>query len=142
MNPKTNPATNAYSQVGLETAVASASPHKLILMLFDGALQAVRAAMGYMEKKKPGPKGENVGRAMDVINELNASLRHDVGGEIAPNLALLYEHMNMRLLQGNLDNNREYLEEVVQILSELREAWAAIGSAEQDAKPNKNKKSQ
>jgi flagellar protein FliS len=119
---------NAYSRVGEETGVASASPHQLIVMLFDGALVAVRAAQQYMKSGNIPAKGQSISKAIMIIDGgLRASLNLEVGGDIAKNLSALYEYMSKQLLIANLKNQPETLEMVHGLLSELKEAWEAIG---------------
>ncbi|MGZ8289029.1 MAG: flagellar export chaperone FliS [Telluria sp.] len=120
---------NAYAKVGIETGVMAASPHKLIVMLFDGALTAIRNAQAHMKAGNIPEKGSQISKAIKIIeNGLRASLDRDVGGEIAHGLDSLYEYMGHRLLMANLNNQPELLEEVHRLLSELRDAWNAIGN--------------
>lgn len=120
---------NAYAKVGLETSVVSASPHKLIVMLFDGALVAVRSALIHMKAGSVPEKGKAISHAILIIDSgLRASLDKTVGGQIAENLDALYEYMSARLLTANLSNNQAMLEEVQGLLSDLRDSWNAIGN--------------
>ncbi len=121
---------NAYSKVGIETGVTAASPHKLIVMLFDGALVSIATAMMHMRAGNIPEKGAAISKAIMIIDSgLRASLDKKVGGEIAEGLDALYEYMGARLLQANLKNQIEILEEVQRLLSELRGAWNAIGNS-------------
>jgi flagellar protein FliS len=118
---------NAYAKVGVETGVTSASPHKLIVMLYDGALVAVSSALHNMKSGNIAEKGKYISKAILIIDSgLRASLNKDAGGEIALNLDSLYEYMSTRLLQANLNNQPELLEEVYGLLLELKKAWDAI----------------
>lgn len=133
---------NAYAKVGLETGVVSASPHKLIVMLFDGALVAVSTALMHMKAGNIPEKGIAISKAILIIDSgLRASLDKKVGGDIAEGLDALYEYMGARLLLANLKNQVDILEEVQRLLSDLRGAWNAIGgtpippSAALDAAP-------
>ena len=124
---------NAYAKVGIETGVISASPHKLIVMLFDGALVSVTAAIMHMKAGDIPAKGAAISKAIMIIDSgLRAALDKKAGGEIAVGLDALYEYMGSRLLQANLKNQVDILEEVQRLLGELRGAWNAIGA---DAKP-------
>ena len=121
---------NAYSKVGIETGVTAASPHKLIVMLFDGALVSIATAMMHMRAGNIPEKGAAISKAIMIIDSgLRASLDKKVGGEIAEGLDALYEYMGARLLQANLKNQIDILEEVQRLLSELRGAWNAIGNS-------------
>ena len=93
---------NAYAKVGLETSVISASPHKLIVLLYDGALAAIKSAANHMAAGRIAEKGEAIGKALDIINNgLRASLDKKGGGEIAANLDSLYVYMAQRLLTAS-----------------------------------------
>ena len=118
---------NAYASVGLETGVAAASPHKLIVMLFDGALTSLTIALTEMHAKNIAAKGRAISRAIRIIEEgLRASLDKSAGGEIAGSLDSLYEFIANRLVQANLENRPEYIQEAQRLLGELRSAWLAI----------------
>jgi flagellar secretion chaperone FliS len=133
---------NAYAKVGIETGVTSASPHKLIVMLFDGALVSVNAAIMHMKAGNIPEKGAAISKAMMIIDSgLRAALDKKAGGEIAEGLDALYEYMGARLLQANLKNQVDILEEVQRLLGELRGAWNAIGAtpaAQDGATPPKS----
>lgn len=119
---------NAYANVGLETGIGAASPHQLVVMLFDGALVSVLSAQTHMKDGNIPAKGAAISKAITIIdNGLRAALDHKAGGEIAANLDALYDYMGRRLLQANLENNAGILEEVRKLLADLRETWNAIG---------------
>jgi flagellar secretion chaperone FliS len=125
---------NAYAKVGVETGVASASPHKLIVMLFDGALMALNAAQQQMQAGDIPGKGQSISKVISIIDSgLRASLDHKAGGSIAINLDALYEYMSRRLLSANLENNPAILEEVRGLLLDLKGAWETIGDVPQAA---------
>ena len=117
----------AYAQVGVETGVSTADPHKLILMLFDGALLSVGTASAAMENQDIPGKGQAISKAIEIIGSgLQASLDLNAGGELAARLSALYDYMSERLVQANLHNSRPALDEVRGLLEILREAWAGI----------------
>jgi flagellar protein FliS len=119
---------NAYAKVGLETSVISASPHKLIVMLYDGALVAIKSAASHMAAGHIAEKGAAISKALDIINNgLRASLDKKGGGDIAENLDSLYVYMSERLLAANLNNAPAMLEEVRTLLLDLRDTWVQIG---------------
>lgn len=121
-------AADTYAKVGLETGVVAASPHKLILMLFDGALLSIRMATKHMSEGNIAAKSEAISKAITIISGgLKASLDVKKGGEIAARLDALYDYMCQRLFTANIRNQPELLEEVYQLLSELQEAWKQIG---------------
>jgi len=126
----TQKGVNAYANVGMETGVTAASPHKLIVMLFDGALVSVNSAIMHMKAGSIPAKGAAISHAILIIDSgLRASLDKKAGGTIAESLDALYEYMGTRLIEANLRNQVELLEEVRHLLSELRGAWDAIGDS-------------
>jgi flagellar protein FliS len=133
---------NAYAKVGIETGVAAASPHKLIVMLFDGALVSLGTALLQMRAGNVAEKGKALSKAITIIDSgLRASLDKKVGGEIAQSLDALYEYMSARLLMANLKNEEEPVLEVQRLLTDLRETWNAIGAtpAVQSPTPSANR---
>lgn len=124
----------AYAQVGVESAVMSASPHQLVVMLFDGALSAIKKAAILMEQGDIPGKGLALSKAINIItNGLRAGLNHEAGGEIAANLDDLYDYMTRRLLQANLHNDIDAIEEVERLLTNIADAWKEIGPNAQAA---------
>lgn len=120
---------NAYAQVSVETGVMAATPHKLILMLMEGASIAIAMAQKHMQGGDIKNKGLAITKAILIIdNGLRASLNQEVGGEIAPNLDALYEYMSRRLFSANLKNNIETLQEIHALLGEIKGAWEQIAT--------------
>lgn len=120
-------AINAYAKAGLDSSVTSADPHKLILLLYQGALLAISSAKNQMLRKEIAAKGKSISHAIMIIDEgLKNSLDKNAGGELAQNLSALYEYMNQRLLVANLKNDVAALDEVSGLLSELKGAWEEI----------------
>jgi flagellar protein FliS len=121
-------AVDVYAQVGVETGVAAADPHKLILMLFDGTHAALCAAKTAIGRNDIPAKTTAISKAIAIIDGgLKASLDINAGGVLAERLAGLYDYMLNRLLAANLRNDTELLDEVNRLLDELRGAWAQIG---------------
>lgn len=122
-----NSGANAYNKVGVETGVATASPHKLVVMLFEGAMVAIATAIQHMHAGDVAAKGQAISKAISIIdNGLRASLDKKVGGDLALSLDSLYEYMTTRLLIANLKSQPKILEEVYQLLKGLKDAWEAI----------------
>ena len=120
---------SAYAAIGIETGVLVASPHKLIVMLFDGALLSVTMGLQHMKEQETEKKGMAISRAIWIIDGgLRASLDKQAGGEIAANLDALYAYISGQLLMGNIKNQPALLEEAHALLTELRAAWNAIAS--------------
>ena len=126
----------AYKNVGVENGVSSADPHRLTLMLFEGALVSTNAARIHLENGDVPLKGSAISKAIEIIsNGLKVSLDFDVGGELAQRLASLYDYMCTRLLHANIRNDLAALAEVSTLLRELKEAWEQIGKPNSNGKP-------
>lgn len=120
-------AIDSYTKVGVETGVVGANPHKLILMLFEGARLTIAQAIQHIRRNEVAEKGRRISQAIDIITSgLKASLNQDVGGQLAERLAALYDYMAARLLYANIHSDIEALEEVDRLLSEIMIAWAEI----------------
>lgn len=129
---------NAYGKIGLETGVSAASPHKLIVMLYEGALTALSKAMHELKAGNIAAKGKSISHAISIIDGgLRASLDKESGGEIARSLDSLYEYMSDRLLHANLHNKLEVLEEIHGLLRDLKLTWESIApdAAERQPQP-------
>lgn len=126
--------TESYAKVGVDAAVETSDPHRLVLMLFEGAIAAVSLARIHMEAGQIPQKGAAISKAIDlVINGLQASLDREAGGDLAERLAALYEYIAQRLLFANLKNSVAALDEASELLSSLRDAWAQIAPNDQAA---------
>lgn len=124
-------ALNAYRSVGIETIVESASPIKLVLMLFDGARAAVSAAIAHLHGNNIPAKCEAISKAISIIDAgLKASLDLSVGGALAQNLSDLYTYMTQRLLYANLKNDAAALAEIAKLLEQLGSAWESLATTQ------------
>lgn len=123
-------AAHAYANVGLETGVIAASPHQLIVMLYEGAELAVRMAIKHMNEGDFAKKSDAITKATTIVSDgLRAALDFKQGGEIAQQLGALYDYMNQRLLLAHVKNETAPLEEVLGLLRELHGAWEQIGAS-------------
>lgn len=121
---------NAYAQISVDSAVQSADPHRLILLLFQGAESAVALSREAIRQNNLQAKSQAVSNAIDIItNGLMASLDKTAGGDLAEKLGALYEYMSTRLLHANLKNDINALDEVSMLLGEIRSAWEEINPA-------------
>jgi flagellar protein FliS len=117
----------AYRQMAAETGVSSASPHRLVTMLFDGYLESVAQARGAMRSGRLEEKGRAIGRAVRIVDEgLRAALNLESGGRLARDLHELYGYLTLRLTQANLRNDEAALDECQRLVQPLREAWISI----------------
>jgi len=127
-------AAQAYARIGLETGVAAASPQRLVVMLYDGALAAIADGRAHMVAGSTAPKGRALGKAIGIIDEgLKAALDPSQGGAIARQLMDLYDYIAQRLLLGNARNDVGLLDEATRLLGELRDAWASLAARQDDA---------
>ncbi len=125
-SPNKDSMLNQYRQVGTQSGVASASPHRLIQMLMEGALEKINLAKGYMQRGDVALKGSHISWAISIIDGLRMSLDIEAGGEIAQNLDDLYDYMGRRLAEANLENNEAMLNEVAGLIIEIKLAWDAV----------------
>lgn len=121
-------AVQNYSSVKVHSSVETASPHRLIQMLFEGALERIAQAKGAMAQNQIARKGELIGKAVAIVGGLQGSLNDKEGGALAANLDGLYDYIIRRLSQANYENNTEYLDECGRLLGEIKTAWDAIGN--------------
>ena len=123
----TSAAIKAYNKVGVESNVVGADPHKLISMLFEGALLSIAKAQNGIKRNDIPVKSDAIFKASAIITEgLVASLDMKAGGEIAKNLASLYGYMITRLVTANMNNDVAILDEVSNLLAGLKDAWDSI----------------
>lgn len=127
-SPAAQMMSGLYRQVGAQTGVEGASPHRLVTLLFDGFLDCLVQARGAMEASDTEAKGRALGRAGRIVDEgLKASL-HPAGGELSHNLSLLYSYISAALLKAHLHNDAAALDECRHLMEPLRDAWVSIGA--------------
>jgi flagellar protein FliS len=119
-------ALREYGSVGTDARVTAADPHTLILMLMNGALDALAAGKGHVQRGAVDEKGRSLSRAIAIIDGLRASLDHSAGPELAANLDDLYDYMGRRLLHANVHDDVGAIDEVASLLREIKSAWEAI----------------
>lgn len=117
----------SYQSVGYETDIRGSDPHRLIILLFEGALSALDRAETSLNAKNYQDKTNALTRAIEIILDgLSASLNMEDGGDVAANLKSLYEYMASRLTHANFQNDLAAINEVRGLLTELCEAWKEI----------------
>ena len=109
-----------------DAAVTTQSKGRLIVMLYEGAIKFMKLAVKELEAGNNLEKGQYINRAQDIINELNAILDTDTGGELANNLRKLYCFMSNRLAQANTKRDPHIIREVISIMEELNQGWRTI----------------
>jgi flagellar protein FliS len=117
---------NAYKKGNLKQDVSTADPHRLTLMLMQGALERMAYAKGCIERKDLAGKSDHLSRVNAILLHLRDTLDLDVGGEVAENLYALYQYMMQRLVDANVQNNLQIMDEVITLLLPIKTAWASI----------------
>jgi len=117
---------NAYKKGNLKQDVAHADPHKLTLMLMQGALERMAYAKGGMERKDFAFKAEHISRATAIIVTLRDTLDMEAGGEVSANLFNLYDYMVQRLVDASVQNSLKIMDEVINLLLPIKTAWSQI----------------
>lgn len=116
----------AYKKVSIDSQLSSASPHKVVQMLMAGAIERLIQGKAAMLQNNVAVKGERLGKALDIIISLRSCLSMDDGGDIAKNLDQLYEFMITQITSANSTNNPEQLDDVIDIVREIKSAWDQI----------------
>jgi flagellar protein FliS len=122
----THSALKQYQQVGVESAVVYANPHRLAQILFENALDSIAAARRHLGQGKMAKKAEHISRVLNIVEGLRINLDLERGGQIAANLDSLYEYVGMRLLHANVKNDPRILDEVASLFGEIKSGWDAI----------------
>jgi flagellar protein FliS len=115
-----------YRSVNLEAQVMEADGHRLVQMLFDGAIERISAARAALEAGNLARKGELVSKAITILGGLRETLDFKAGGELAENLDGLYAYMQRKLLEAHAKNQPQGFAEVIDLLRPLAEAWRSI----------------
>ncbi|GAJ26371.1 flagellar biosynthesis protein FliS [Liquorilactobacillus sucicola DSM 21376 = JCM 15457] len=110
----------------LKNQVISASPNKLIEMLYQGAIKSVKIAGLAIENDDPKKAHKELVRAQDILMELKGSLNTEVESDVPANLESLYDFMNEQLVKANINKDKTLLPPVVKMLTELLDAWTQI----------------
>jgi flagellar protein FliS len=126
----------AYSSAQAHGGVAAADPHRLIVMLMDGALERIARARGCIGNGALAEKNQLLSSAVSIVDELRCSLDLEKGGTLAANLDDLYDYMCRQLVKANLSNRIETLDEVAHLLNEIRSAWIALPAEARALRPN------
>ncbi|MBE1274711.1 flagellar export chaperone FliS [Enterovibrio baiacu] len=116
----------AYKKVSVDSQLSAASPHKVIQMLMAGAIERLIQGKAAMLQGDIAMKGERLGKALDIIISLRTCLSMDEGGEIASNLDALYDFMIRQISEANRDNLDAPIDDVIDILREIKSAWDQI----------------
>lgn len=115
-------AAQAYFQTGVTTT----GQGDILLMLYDGAIKFMNQAKERLEANDMAGKGNNITKALQILEELNSILDMQKGGELSANLRNLYIFCTNRLVMANIKKSTEIIDEVIKIVTGLRAAFAAI----------------
>lgn len=118
--------TKQYANTYVETAVSEATPHKLVEMLYEGAIKNMNLAQVFIEQKNYEKKSLHINKALAILNALRAGVDLDNGGEVAQNLYDLYDYCYRTLFTASAQNNPTVLKEVQGHISVLKEAWTEM----------------
>lgn len=116
----------AYQRVNTQTSITDADPHKLIQLLYSGALERIHMAKARMQAKDHEGKGKLIGKAIEIIGGLRGFLDFEKGGELATRLEGLYDYMERTLLEASARNDMAKLDEVASLLRSVKEGWDGI----------------
>lgn len=117
-----------YHQVRVDADVSEADPHRLVQLLYLGFLERVAQAKGLIDANNIEAKGKVISEAMGIVQYLRGTLDMEQGGEIANNLGDLYEYIERRLLEANLNNDKDILNELSGLVVEIKAGWDVISS--------------
>ena len=115
-----------YQREALKTRLASADPFEVTQMLMEGALESMKIAKINIQNNDLENKSKFIAKATSIIDSLRLSLNHNVGGELSSNLESLYVYMSDSLLESSINNDIAKIEEVVDLLSDIKAAWDKI----------------
>lgn len=119
-------ALKQYKSVDLRATVETASPHKLIAMLFDGAMGALARAKGAIERNNIQERTTHLNKATEILVTLKGSLDLEKGGEVAVNLDALYDYMLRCVMQANRENSDVKVQEIMDLMSEVKQGWSEM----------------
>ncbi len=138
MNTAVDHAVDTYTRLEVETGVAAASPQRLVVMLYDGAVTSLFSAKAALARGDVAARGAAISKAISIVDEgLRPALDPAAGGEIAQNLMALYDYVVNRLLLANLKSDEHSLDEAIALLSELKGAWEALERQTQREQPSR-----
>jgi len=115
-------ALSTYKQMSIETA----APAELVLMLYNRALRTMEEATGYLERKDMEGSNRSLQKAQDIVDELRFSLNVSAGGQLARDLAAVYDYVGSRLLMANIRKDASLVSEAAKVLTEIRDGWAEV----------------
>ena len=116
----------AYQRVNNQTSTMDADPHRLIQLLYNGAMERINMAKARIQAKDYAGKGQLINKAIEIIGGLRSFLDFEQGGDLAARLEALYDYMERTLLQASAKNDLAKLDEVLTLLRSVKEGWDGI----------------
>ncbi|MEX2474210.1 flagellar export chaperone FliS [Marinobacter sp.] len=116
----------AYQRVNTQTSIIDADPHKLVQLLYNGALERINMAKARMQAKDFEGKGKLISKAIEILGGLRGFLDFEKGGDLAVRLEGLYDYMERTLFEANAKNDVAKLDEVADLLRSMKEGWDGI----------------
>ena len=115
-----------YGQIKNDTQTTYASPHQLMLMLFDGAIEAMSITVGAIQNKNFELRSKQNTRSITIINGMRECLDMEMGGELADNLYSLYQYMTQELFRASFKNDVDTIQNIQTMLKDIRGSWEKI----------------
>ena len=112
-----------------ENSVLTASPEKIVKMLYDGAIKHMelcRVALSDPQTSRTATTGESLGKAFAIVSELRTALDHKAGGEVATKLDSLYEFTLDQLSKANIERRAEPVAAGLKVMRTLKEGWDGV----------------
>ncbi|EHJ05415.1 flagellar export chaperone FliS [Marinobacter manganoxydans] len=116
----------AYQRVNTQTSITDADPHRLIQLLYNGAIERINMAKSRIQAKDYGGKAQLINKAIEIIGGLRSFLDFAQGGDLAARLEALYDYMERSLLEASAKNDLAKLDEVLTLLRSVKEGWDGI----------------
>lgn len=118
---------DAFYETDMAAQVAAATPHQLVMMLFGGISDELVRAKSHILAKRYERKAQSINKCIDILNALTSALDYGKGGELARNLADIYDYCVHRLYEASNSLSAEMIDEVETLIEELRQGWDAMG---------------
>lgn len=115
-----------YASVGVQTSIMDADPHRLIQLLYQGALDSMAKAKGSIAREDINERNTHINKAIQIVGGLKSFLDKEKGGELAVNLERLYDYVEFRLFEANLNNDPAALDETAKLIREVKSGWDEI----------------
>jgi flagellar secretion chaperone FliS len=127
MNSHFSKAASTYRSVSVQTQAVDHDQYQLVVMMFEATLEALARTKGAIIDNNIPVKVAQIDKAIRIVQEgLRTSLDLENGGELASNLANLYDYCIIRMTQANAKNNTDYVDEVIDLVKSVSDAWRQL----------------